>query len=91
MSYEWDEVKRQRNIEQHGVDFLDVLPMFVNPDSMRLHDKRRDYGEERYILFGEISGRLFQVAYTIRGSSIRIISARKGNKRERRIFDEYQR
>jgi uncharacterized DUF497 family protein len=88
MSYEWDETKRQRNVEHHKVDFLDVLPLFVSPDSIRIEDNRRDYGEDRYILLGEINGRLFQVAYTIRGAVIRIISARKGSTRERRIYDE---
>ena len=87
MKYEWDEVKRQSNIDRHKVDFLDVLPLFVNPEAIRLEDNRRDYGEIRYILLGEIDERLFQVAYTIRGSVIRLISARRGNKRERRIYE----
>ncbi len=87
MKYEWDEVKRQSNIDRHKVDFLDVLPLFVNPEAIRLEDNRRDYGEIRYILLGEIDERLFQIAYTIRGSVIRIISARRGNKRERRIYE----
>jgi uncharacterized DUF497 family protein len=87
MKYEWDEVKRQSNIDRHKVDFLDVLPLFVNPEAIRLEDNRRDYGEIRYILLGEIDERLFQIAYTIRGSVIRLISARRGNKRERRIYE----
>jgi uncharacterized DUF497 family protein len=87
MKYEWDEVKRQSNIDGHKVDFLDVLPLFANPEAIRLEDNRRDYGEIRYILLGEIDERLFQIAYTIRGSVIRLISARRGNKRERRIYE----
>ena len=87
MKYEWDEVKRQSNIDQHGIDFIDVLPLFADTNSIRLEDNRRDYVEIRYILFGEIDGRLFQIAYTIRGSVIRVISARRGNKRERRIYE----
>jgi uncharacterized DUF497 family protein len=87
MKYEWDEVKRQSNIDRHKVDFIDVLPLFANPEAIRLEDNRRDYGEIRYILLGEIDERLFQIAYTIRGSVIRLISARRGNKRERRIYE----
>jgi uncharacterized DUF497 family protein len=90
MKYEWDEVKRQSNIKQHGVDFIDVLPLFNNLSSKKIEDNRRDYGEVRYILLGEINKRLFQVAYTYRDSHIRIISARKGNKREMRIFENAQ-
>ena len=87
MKYEWDEVKRQSNIDRHKVDFIDVLPLFANSEAIRLEDNRRDYGEIRYILLGEIDERLFQIAYTIRGSVIRLISARRGNKRERRIYE----
>lgn len=87
MQYEWDENKRQGNVERHGVDFLDVLPLFHSSDAIVLEDNRRDYGEIRYILFGEIDNRLFQIAYTRRGSVIRVISARRGNKRERKIYE----
>jgi Uncharacterized protein conserved in bacteria len=89
MEYEWDEAKRKRNIEKHGIDFLYVLPLFVNNNAISIKDNRQDYGEIRYILLGEITERLFHVAYTIRGSVIRIISARKGNTRERRIYEKY--
>jgi uncharacterized DUF497 family protein len=87
MKYEWDENKRQRNIKQHEIDFLYVLPLFANKKAISFEDNRYDYGEVRHILFGEIDERLFQVAYTLRGSTIRVISARKANKRERRIYE----
>ncbi len=41
-----------------------------------------DYGEDRYRLFGTIEGRAYVVVYTVRGSAIRIISARKANAKE---------
>jgi uncharacterized DUF497 family protein len=37
---------------------------------------------------GEIEGRLFAVTFTIRGEVIRIILARKANKRERKRYDD---
>lgn len=37
---------------------------------------------------GELKGYLFQVAFTVRGEKIRIISARRGNKRERKIYEQ---
>ena len=45
-------------------------------------DRRRDYGEYRYRLLGRIDGRAYVVVYTVRGSAIRIISARKANRKE---------
>ena len=45
-------------------------------------DRRWDYGEDRYRLLGAIEGRMSVVIYTMRGSVMRIISARKTNDRE---------
>jgi hypothetical protein len=44
MSYEWDEHKRQFNIQKHGIDFIDVPSMF-DDDVVILPDERYDYGE----------------------------------------------
>ena len=88
MGFEWDEAKRQRNIECHGVDFVDVVPLFDDPGADVFEDTRKNYGEQRFILLGVILGRLFQIVFTRRGDRIRIISARRGNKREERIYEQ---
>ena len=88
--FEWDERKRQQNLERHGVDFTDILPLF-GQDAVVFEDDRKDYGERRYILMGELRGLFFQVAFTVRGTTVRIISARRGNKRERRIYEQEKR
>lgn len=86
--FEWDEAKRKANLAKHGIDFLDVREMFR---SLMLvgADERKDYGENRQIGFGFIRGRLMAVAFTERNpDTIRIISARKANKREEKYYQE---
>jgi uncharacterized protein len=86
--FEWDEAKRHRNISKHGIDFVDVPEMFT---SLMLvgTDNRKDYGETRSIGFGFIRGRLMAVTFTEREPNIiRIISARKANKREETYYKE---
>jgi len=86
--FEWDEAKREANIAKHGIDFLDVPEMFGNPMLVGA-DTRKDYGEPRKIGFGFIRGRLMVVAFTEREpDSIRIISARKANRREETYYQE---
>jgi uncharacterized DUF497 family protein len=82
MEFEWDETKSDACFTQRGFDFAYVLRAFLDPDRVIRKDFRWDYGEERYQLLGAIEGRTFFVAYTIRGTLIRIISARKANQRE---------
>ena len=88
MAFEWDEDKRARNIAERGIDFVDMAPLFACAEAVTFEDTRRDYGEPRHILLCPFRGLLFQVAYTVREQNIRIISARRGNKRERRLYEQ---
>jgi len=88
LTFEWDEAKRSANIAKHGVDFVDVPEMFGGP-MLVLPDARKEYGEARQIGFGFIRGRLVTVVFTKRNpETIRIISARKANDREKAQFKE---
>ena len=51
-------------------------------------DRRWDYGEDRYRLLGRIEGRVFVLIYTTRGSVIRLISARKANRKEVHEYEQ---
>ena len=62
--------------------------VFLASPRLDAEDVRRDYGEERRLTLGKIEGRLYAVAYTVRGGIVRLISARKANERERRRYDE---
>jgi uncharacterized DUF497 family protein len=51
-------------------------------------DRRRDYGEERFVRVGELNGRLLAVVYTENDEEvIRLISFRRAGPFERRVFD----
>ena len=88
MRFEWDERKAAQNIAKHGVPFDYAARVFLDPYRLDSEDKRRDYSEERRLTLGTIEGRLYAVAYTVRGPIIRLISARKANEREQRKYHE---
>jgi uncharacterized DUF497 family protein len=83
--FEWDDAKNERCLRDRGFGFADILPAFLDPNRHVERDER-DYGEERFKLYGRVAGRLFVIVYTGRGTATRIISARKANARER---DQY--
>jgi uncharacterized DUF497 family protein len=88
MKFEWDEDKRQANIRQHGIDFVDVPPLF-DGYIVTVEDTRFTYDETRYITIGLLKGRAIVVAHTERGEKIRIISARKATKyKENSYFEQ---
>ena len=78
LEFEWDPEKRRTNIRAHGIDFLDVRKIFEGPMLAEIDD-REDYGEERSVAFGMAGLTVLCVVYTIRGQTIRLISARKAD------------
>ncbi|WP_111216108.1 BrnT family toxin [Rhizobium tumorigenes] len=86
MDLEWDEEKRQTNLRQRGLDFADVLD-FDLETIVTYIDQRREYGETRYNSTGYLRGVLCSFCWTERGGKLRIISLRKINDRERKIYE----
>ncbi|MCW6038885.1 BrnT family toxin [Spirulina subsalsa FACHB-351] len=87
MEYEWDEAKRLTNVRKHGIDFIDV-PAVFGSDTITVEDDRYSYGEQRFITFGLLQGRVITVVHTEREDCTRIISARKATKYEQRAYFE---
>ena len=82
----WDETKRRRNLQDHGIDFLD-LEDFFSGDLLTREDTQEAYGERRYQSIGVFNGVALFVVWTPRGGTgdiAHLISARKA------INHEYQ-
>ena len=85
MRFEWDEKKRLSNIRKHGIDFADV-PAIFELDTVTVIDDRFEYGEIRYQTLGLLTARVIMVVHTESETIIRIISARKANQYEEKIY-----
>jgi uncharacterized DUF497 family protein len=78
----YDPAKRQKTLDERGLDFEDA-PLVFDGLTLEIEDTRRDYGETRMICFGYLEGRLVVIGYTPRGSVRHIFSMRKANGREK--------
>ena len=87
--FEWDEEKNRLNIEKHGISFETAAAMFCGIILSRIDD-REDYGEVREISIGRVeTDVVVTIVHTNRDGDIRLISARRANRRERKDYDEY--
>lgn len=86
MQFEWDSDKAAANVSRHGVSFELAMLVFLDNGRLIKLDERFDYGEERIITMGHVNNRLHVVVYTQTNDTIRIISARKANRRERKRY-----
>ena len=87
MQFEWDDAKSDACFTYRGFDFAYAIRTFLDGSRVVNRDRRWDYSEDRYRLLGAIEGRVFVLIYTMRGSAIRIISARKANRKEIREYE----
>lgn len=89
MEFEWNSKKAALNIEKHGISFHEAATIFNDPLSVTFPDPDHSVGENRYVIIG-ISQfeQLLIVAHTDREEKVRIISARKATRYERRFYGE---
>lgn len=92
MSFEWDETKNVSNQKKHKISFETAKLVFEDPYHMSHQDRHED-GEERWQTIGNINGiAVVLVAHTVRSLNgdevIRIISARRATKTERRYYEQ---
>jgi uncharacterized protein len=86
LKFEWDEHKRERNIEKHGVDFIRAQIVFLDKNRIERLDLRKNYGEARFQSVGLAQGSIFFVVYTLREGVIRIISVRRAKHHEQKAY-----
>lgn len=87
--FEWDLRKDEANQKNHGVSFEEAQSVFFDDDAIQFYDKDHSDQEERFIMLGmSIQSRMLLVCHCERwaGEVIRIISARKATKFERKHY-----
>ncbi|KQT85924.1 BrnT family toxin [Aurantimonas sp. Leaf443] len=87
IGFEWDERKRASNERKHGVDLLRAARIFEG-EVLEAPDRRRDYGEPRFIAIGLVGDDCFVLVWTPRNGRRRLISAWKGGRDERQIHQD---
>ena len=84
MEFEYDQTKSQINKEKHGVDFDEAQALWLDED--RVEFPARSDTEERHALVAMKDGRVWVAFYTVRETSIRIISVRRARENEEKTY-----
>lgn len=89
MKFEWNRIKAEINLRDHGVSFDEAKTVFDDQWQENFPDPGHSIGEARYICLGmSVQGRVLFVSYTERADRYRIISARETTKREEAKYYE---
>jgi uncharacterized DUF497 family protein len=85
----WDPAKALLNLGKHGVDFEEAATVFRDPLLLVRPDMEHSQDEERWIALGKsVRQLLLVVVHTENDRTIRIISARKAEPKERRQYEQ---
>ena len=89
LTFEWDSRKARSNLAKHDVGFEEASTIFGDSLSLTIPDPEHSQMENRYITMGiAFNGKLLVVVHTDRGDNIRIISARRASRQERKVYEE---
>jgi len=89
LRFDWDPKKEKSNLEKHKVSFDEARTVFFDDDARVISDPEHSENEDRFIIIGlSRSTKVLVVVHCYREdeSLIRIISARKGTKKEERQY-----
>ena len=87
--FEWDDKKNRTNLRKHGVSFEEAQTVFFDENAIEFDDPDHSIDEERYLLLGfSQTLKITVVCHCSRDdeSVIRIISARKATKKEKKVY-----
>ena len=85
MRIEFNDEKRAETIRVRGLDMARAVEVFAGP-TLTVEDDRQDYGEVRYVTIGFLDEAMVVLVWTLRDDANRVISMRKANERERRLY-----
>ena len=83
----FDPVKNDRDIQERGLVFMLMSEMDWATAYIG-EDQRKDYGERRFRVSGCINDRLSAAAFNPRAHKLHVISLRKGNSREVKVYEK---
>lgn len=86
MRYTHDAKKRTANLRKHGYDFKDAPKVIEGAATVTFEDRRFDYGEQRFITLGMLRGNVVIIATAETDEEIRVISMRKAELNEEKIY-----
>ncbi len=89
MDFEYDPLKSEANKIKHGIDFEEAKALW---DDDYAFEVPSDYeAEDRYLVVGEIEGIGWTSIITYRDEMVRIISVRRSQKHEVKLYDHRKR
>ena len=89
IAFEWDKGNGEKNEKKHGISNKEIEQAFDNDPKIIFSDEAHSLRERRYGMYGSTNEKvLLSIVFTIRDEKVRVISARRMSKKERRAYEK---
>jgi len=88
LQFEWDSKKAEANKVKHGVSFEEAITVFADPLARIFEDPEHSETERREIIIGHSNKRNLILVTFVEDDRVRLISARKATRTERKDYEE---
>ena len=89
IGFEWDRWNSDKSYKKHGITQNEAEQVFLDPKQLILDDVKHSQDERRFTIIAQINNKaILFITFTVRKDKIRIISARKANTKERRLYEK---
>lgn len=87
--FEWDKGNFDKSYKKHGITSSEAEEIFLDDNAIVVSDVKHSDKEIRHVIIGQTEGKkMLFVVFTIRKEKIRIISARRANRKEKLIYEQ---
>lgn len=85
--FDWDAANAEKNWSAHQVSPAEAEQVFFNEPLFVADDVKHSQQEQRYYVLGQTDeGRTLFIAFTVRKSKIRVVSARDMSRKEEKVY-----
>ena len=89
IKFNWDKGNINKSLKKHNISNEEAEEVFVNQPIVLLEDEEHSKVETRQMILGKTDKKkLLSIIFTTRNKKIRIISARKMSRKERKLYEE---
>jgi uncharacterized DUF497 family protein len=85
VQFEFDPAKSLANLAKHGIDFEQAQALWQDQDYLEIPARTQD--EPRWLVLGQVDGRVWAAIVTYRGTTVRIISVRRARQEEEAHYE----
>jgi uncharacterized protein len=87
MEFEFNDQKNESNLSKHKIDFLTAQRLWNDLD--RVEIPAQTVEEQRFLVIGQVDGKLWSAVITCREDKVRIISVRRSRGKEISAYEEH--